>query len=58
MLSKPSYDRNSACLNFSELQEGHSWRIHNRRGTQLGHVRFEKFISSAPNSWNPGRMVM
>jgi hypothetical protein len=54
MLSKPSYERNSACLNLSELQEGHSWRIHNRRGTQLGQVRFEKFIFQHSDPWNPG----
>jgi len=50
MLSRLSNDRNSAGLNLSELQQGHSRRIHSRRGTQLGHVRFEKFISTAPRA--------
>ena len=54
MLSKLSNDRNSACLNLRELQHGHSRRIHSRRGTQLGHVRFEKFISTAPRPRNSG----
>jgi hypothetical protein len=44
MLSRLSNGRISACLNLSELHQGHSRRIHNRRGTQLGHLRFEKFI--------------
>jgi hypothetical protein len=44
MLSRPSNDRNSACLNLSELQQGHSRLIQSRRGIQAGHARFEKFI--------------
>jgi hypothetical protein len=44
MLSKPSIGRSSACLNLSELQEGHSCLIQSIRGTQLGHCRREKFI--------------
>jgi hypothetical protein len=31
-------------MNLSELQRGHSRRIHTKCGTQLGHVRFEKFM--------------
>jgi hypothetical protein len=34
MLSRPSNDRNSACLNLSELQQGHSRLIQSRRGIQ------------------------
>jgi hypothetical protein len=48
MLSRPSNDRNSACLNLMELQRGHSRVIHSRRGTHLGQVRLEKFISMPP----------
>jgi len=48
MLSNPSYDRDSACLNLSELQDGHSCLIQSIRGTHLGHVLFEKFISTIP----------
>jgi hypothetical protein len=44
MLSSPSNDRNSAGLNFSELQAGHSRRIHRRRGTHTGQVRLEKLM--------------
>src|SRR5580693_8747491 len=54
MLSKPSNDRNSACLNWSELQDGHSCLVQSMRGTHLGHVLFEKFISSAPRARSPG----
>lgn len=53
MLSKPSNDRNSACLNLSELQQGHSCLIQSRRGTQRGHVRLEKFISTTSYARDP-----
>src|ERR1700691_2511677 len=58
MLSSPSTDRNSAGLNLSELQRGHSRRIHTKCGTQLGHLRFEKFISTAPNARKQGRCYL
>jgi hypothetical protein len=58
MLSKLSNDRSSACLNLSELQWGHSRRIHNKRGTQLGHARFEKLISAAPRALKSGRVAL
>jgi hypothetical protein len=50
MLSSPSKERNSACLNLSELHEGHSCLIHSRRGTQPGHILFEKLISIPPRA--------
>jgi hypothetical protein len=48
--SRLSNDRNSAGLNFSELQQGHSRLIHSRRGAHAGHVRIQEFISIAPRT--------
>jgi hypothetical protein len=50
MLSNPSIGRNSACLNLSELQRGHSRLIQSICGTHVGHVRLEKFISISPRA--------
>jgi hypothetical protein len=36
MLSSPSIDFNSACLNFTELQQGHLRRNKSSRGNQFG----------------------
>lgn len=57
MLSKPSNERNSACLNLSELQQGHSCLIQRRRGTQRGHDRFEKFISTTSYARDPEELL-
>jgi hypothetical protein len=54
MPSKPSNGLNSAGLNFSELQRGHSRRIQSRWGTHFGHARFEKIISTAPDGSKAG----
>ena len=46
--SKPSNERNSACLNLTELQRGHFRRIQSICGTQSGQIRIELLILFAP----------
>src|ERR1035441_4020394 len=42
---RPSNDLNSACLNFTELQRGHTRRIHSGCGSQSGQFRPESLMS-------------
>ncbi len=47
ILSKPSNERNSAGLNFTESQRGHFRRIPSRWGIHAGHSRLTLFMVSA-----------
>jgi hypothetical protein len=47
ILSSPSIEFNSACLNFTELQRGHSCFVQIKCGNQSGPCRFAEFICNS-----------
>jgi hypothetical protein len=48
MLRRLSNGRNSAALNWTELQHGHLWRIKGSRGAQAGQIELVSLILRVP----------